>query len=68
MVGFPGETNEDFEETCKTFMDFPFNYCHVFTFSERSGTPAAKMENSVLITERKQRSAKLVTCLLQKKI
>ena len=36
MVGFPGETNDHFEETCETFMNFPFSYCHVFTFSEVS--------------------------------
>ena len=35
MVGFPGETESDFEETCVQFLDLPFSYCHVFTFSER---------------------------------
>ena len=59
MVGFPGESRKDFEKTCETFMDFPFNYCHVFTFSERDGTPAAKMDDQVAMNERRERSAYL---------
>ena len=59
MVGFPGESRKDFEKTCETFMDFPFNYCHVFTFSERDGTPAAKMDDQVTMNERRERSAYL---------
>lgn len=59
MVGFPGESGKDFEKTCETFMEFPFNYCHVFTFSERDGTPAAKMDDQVTMNERRQRSAYL---------
>ena len=35
MVGFPGETNDHFEETCETFTNFPFSYCRMFTFSEK---------------------------------
>jgi tRNA A37 methylthiotransferase MiaB len=42
MVGFPGETEQDFEQTCTTFLEGPYAYCHVFTYSEREGTPAAK--------------------------
>ena len=32
MVGFPGETDLEFEETCRFFLDNPFDYCHVFSF------------------------------------
>ena len=59
MVGFPGESKKHFQETCDTFMNFPFSYCHVFTYSERTGTPASKMKNHVPIGERRQRSAQL---------
>jgi threonylcarbamoyladenosine tRNA methylthiotransferase MtaB len=59
MVGFPGETEEDFHETCNTFLNFPLDYCHVFTFSERKGTPAAKMYDQVPMDVRRKRSAHL---------
>ena len=59
MVGFPGETNDHFEETCETFMNFPFSYCHVFTFSERKGTAAYRMQKQVRMEERRKRSAHL---------
>ena len=59
MVGFPGETEEDFHETCNTFLNFPLDYCHVFTFSERKGTPATKMYDQVPMDVRRKRSAHL---------
>ena len=59
MVGFPGETNDHFKETCETFMNFPFSYCHVFTFSERKGTAAYRMQKQVRMDERRKRSAHL---------
>jgi len=59
MVGFPGESESDFEETCDRFLELPFAYCHVFTFSEREGTPAAKMDKQISVDERRQRSAHL---------
>lgn len=61
LVGFPGETKEDFMKTCSTFQEFPLDYCHVFTFSERKGTPASKMDNQVPMDERRKRSAHLRT-------
>ena len=54
MVGFPGETNDHFEETCETFINFPFSYCHVFTFSERKGTAAYRMQKQVRMEERRK--------------
>lgn len=59
MVGFPGETKADFEETCEVFQDNPFAYCHVFTYSERSGTAAVRMNCPVPVAERRARSARL---------
>ncbi|MBI4459919.1 MAG: tRNA (N(6)-L-threonylcarbamoyladenosine(37)-C(2))-methylthiotransferase MtaB [Acidobacteria bacterium] len=47
MVGFPGETQEDFEHT-RSFIDsLPFTYLHIFPFSRRPGTPADKMDGQV---------------------
>lgn len=59
MIGFPGETDEEFEETCRTFMEGPFAYCHVFTYSERDGTPAARRTDRVPVPVRQRRSAAL---------
>ncbi|SVD50677.1 uncharacterized protein METZ01_LOCUS403531, partial [marine metagenome] len=59
MAGFPGETAEDFEQTCQTFLDLPFAYCHVFTFSERDGTHADRLPNPVPMNERRRRSSRL---------
>lgn len=41
MTGFPGETDAEFEETRAFIENLPFTYLHVFTYSERPGTPAA---------------------------
>src|ERR1700681_879906 len=41
MGGFPGETDSDFEDSRRFIESLPFTYLHVFTYSERPGTPAA---------------------------
>jgi threonylcarbamoyladenosine tRNA methylthiotransferase MtaB len=41
MTGFPGETDAEFAETCAFIESLPFTYLHVFTYSERPGTPAS---------------------------
>jgi threonylcarbamoyladenosine tRNA methylthiotransferase MtaB len=41
LVGFPGETDEDFERTLDFVEASPLTYCHVFSYSPRAGTPAA---------------------------
>jgi threonylcarbamoyladenosine tRNA methylthiotransferase MtaB len=41
MAGFPGETEAEFEESLRFIESLPFTYLHVFTYSERPGTPAA---------------------------
>ncbi|HYP14619.1 MAG TPA: radical SAM protein, partial [Bryobacteraceae bacterium] len=41
MAGFPGETADEFGQTCNFIESLPFTYLHVFPYSERPGTPAA---------------------------
>lgn len=47
MVGFPGETDEDFARTCEFIESLPFSYLHVFTYSARSGTVAASYPDQI---------------------
>ena len=47
MVGFPGETDAEFEATRRLIDELPFTYLHVFTYSARPGTPAAAMKDQV---------------------
>lgn len=54
MAGFPGETEAEFEESRQFIESLPFTYLHVFTYSERPGTPAAAMPQ-VPIAERRRR-------------
>jgi len=56
IVGFPGETEENFLETYNFLKDLPISYLHVFTYSERPETKAIEMANSVDPIERKRRS------------
>ncbi|MEJ2613640.1 MAG: tRNA (N(6)-L-threonylcarbamoyladenosine(37)-C(2))-methylthiotransferase MtaB [Ignavibacteriaceae bacterium] len=56
IVGFPGETEEDFLETYNFINELPVSYLHVFTYSERPGTKAIKMPGTVDIFERKKRN------------
>jgi threonylcarbamoyladenosine tRNA methylthiotransferase MtaB len=56
MTGFPGETEEEFEQSRGFIETLPFTYLHVFTYSERPGTPAAESASQVPIAIRKQRT------------
>src|SRR3569833_4701 len=56
MVGFPGETDELFEESRQIMEAMTFTNLHVFTYSERPGTPAAEMPNQVPIRVRRDRN------------
>ncbi len=47
IVGFPGETEEDFEETIDVVRKVKFDSAFTFIYSKRTGTPAAKMENQI---------------------
>ncbi len=59
MAGFPDETEQQFEQTFDLLQSLPFTYFHVFPFSERRGTPAARMENPVPASVKKERTLKL---------
>jgi threonylcarbamoyladenosine tRNA methylthiotransferase MtaB len=56
MVGFPGETDAEFEESRQFMAAMPFTYLHVFTYSERPGTPAAAEAVQVPMPVRKERN------------
>ena len=59
IVGFPGETEEDFMETFKFLKDHEISYLHVFTYSERANTTAVKLGESVPMDVRRSRSKQL---------
>lgn len=59
IVGFPHETAEDFAEAKAFIASLPLAALHVFTYSERPGTPAAGMPESVPMNERHRRSMEL---------
>jgi len=66
IVGFPGETEQDFLETYNFLNDLDVSYLHVFTYSERDNTDAALLKNVVPIAERKKRN-KMLRILSAKK-
>ena len=66
IVGFPGETHEDFLETYQFLNELNISYLHVFTYSERDNTLAASMENPVNPKDRAERS-KMLHILSDKK-
>ena len=59
IVGFPGESEEEFEETLAFVEKMQFAGAHIFTYSARPGTPAAKLPDQVHNYTRKQRNAAL---------
>jgi threonylcarbamoyladenosine tRNA methylthiotransferase MtaB len=65
IVGFPGETEEDFLETYHFLNELDVSYLHVFTYSERPNTPAAKMPDPVPMQERRKRN-EMLTILSEK--
>jgi threonylcarbamoyladenosine tRNA methylthiotransferase MtaB len=56
MTGFPGETDGEFEESRAFIASLPFTYLHVFTYSERPGTPAAASADQVPMETRRERN------------
>jgi threonylcarbamoyladenosine tRNA methylthiotransferase MtaB len=56
MTGFPGETEAEFEESLEFIERLPFTYLHVFTYSERPGTPAADASGAVPREVRRRRT------------
>jgi threonylcarbamoyladenosine tRNA methylthiotransferase MtaB len=59
IVGFPGETHEEFNKTLNFIKDLPISYLHVFTYSERKNTPAILMDGIVSKQVRASRSKQL---------
>ncbi len=59
MVGFPGEGEEEFENTRRFVNAMPFSYFHVFSYSPRPGTAAGRMKHSVPAAMARRRSRTL---------
>lgn len=68
MVGFPGESDAEFEETRLLVGDLPFTYLHVFTYSARPGTPAASMGKQVPTHVARERNRILRDLIAEKKL
>uniref|UniRef100_UPI004049073D tRNA (N(6)-L-threonylcarbamoyladenosine(37)-C(2))- methylthiotransferase MtaB n=1 Tax=Fulvivirga sp. TaxID=1931237 RepID=UPI004049073D len=66
IVGFPGETEEEFLKTYNFLNELDVTYLHVFTYSERANTPAAEMDDVIPLKERNKRS-KMLRSLSEKK-
>jgi threonylcarbamoyladenosine tRNA methylthiotransferase MtaB len=60
IVGFPGETEEDFEATCRVVEEAGFSKIHIFTYSPRKGTPAALLPDQVPAEVKAQRRERLL--------
>ncbi len=67
MVGFPGETNDAFEETRAMIEGLPFTYLHVFTYSSRPGTASAEMQDQVPVHVARERNRMLRELAAHKK-
>jgi threonylcarbamoyladenosine tRNA methylthiotransferase MtaB len=67
MVGFPGETEEEFEQTRAMIERLPFTYLHVFTYSSRPGTPSAWMPDQVPVQVARERNRILREMAARKK-
>jgi threonylcarbamoyladenosine tRNA methylthiotransferase MtaB len=68
MVGFPGESESDFEQTRQLIEELPFTYLHVFTYSSRPGTPAAAMRDRVPVQIARERNRILRDLAAEKKL
>ena len=67
MVGFPGETDDDFEQPRALIERLPFPYLHVFTYSSRPGTPSAEMPEQVPEHTARERNRVLRELVAEKK-
>ncbi len=68
IVGFPGETPESFERTVQLLRKAPVTFFHVFSYSERRGTPAVDLPGKVSAKEKKNRARQLIELGMQKKL
>ncbi|MCB0481119.1 MAG: tRNA (N(6)-L-threonylcarbamoyladenosine(37)-C(2))-methylthiotransferase MtaB [Flavobacteriales bacterium] len=67
IVGYPGETDEEFEKTYRFLVDLDISYLHVFTYSERDNTTALRIEDVVPMEQRNERSKRLRILSAKKK-
>ena len=65
IVGFPGETEEDFEDTVRFVKEARFLTVHIFPYSKRKGTPAALMEDQIPMEVKRARLHRLETVCAQ---
>jgi threonylcarbamoyladenosine tRNA methylthiotransferase MtaB len=68
IVGFPGETDEEFNKTIDYIKSLPVSYLHVFTYSERANTNAPKMKEIIPMEIRRKRSNQLRILSLKLKL
>jgi threonylcarbamoyladenosine tRNA methylthiotransferase MtaB len=68
MVGFPAESENAFQHTVDVCRDLPFSYFHVFTYSKRPGTAAARMSDNVPIATTRRRAKMLADLSRQKRL
>lgn len=68
IVGFPGETKDDFMDSYRFIQELDVTYLHVFTYSERANTPAIDMEGAVPMQERRERNEMLRILSEKKKL
>ena len=70
IVGFPGETEDEWQESLKFINEVGFSHIHIFTYSKRQGTKASTLDNHVDNVTKKMRSKELheLTKLMRKKI
>jgi threonylcarbamoyladenosine tRNA methylthiotransferase MtaB len=68
MVGFPGEGDREFQNTYAMIESLPFTHLHVFSYSPRPGTPAAKMKGQVPERVKKMRNESLRGLALEKSL
>jgi tRNA-2-methylthio-N6-dimethylallyladenosine synthase len=60
IVGFPGETEDEFQQTLSLMEEVRFDAAFTFMYSERAGTPAAEMEDRLSVEEKKERLQRLI--------
>ena len=70
IVGFPGETEDEWQESLKFINEVGFSHIHIFTYSKRQGTKASTLDNHIDNVTKKMRSKELheLTKLMRKKI
>ena len=66
ITGFPGETDDEFNNTCRLIESLPVSYLHVFPYSRRPGTPAADMKVQISGDIARERAARLRALSIEK--